>query len=315
MDNRIREIVENIKDMPFSGEDAGFDVPLDQYTTMKVGGPAEALFKPKTQDGCLVLLRELVKNGIHFFVLGGGSNLVIRDKGINGAVIGTHNLNSICLDEEKMELRCGSGVTVGAVIDFCLEHHLGGMEYFSGLPGTVGGASYMNARCYERNFSEYIKSVDYIDTEAEELSISRYEMDAADWDYKKSPFTGRKTLITGVILTGLRKLESQEEQKAFEEACAHYLEDRKNKGHFKCPSAGSVFKNNRSFGKPSGKLIDEAGLKGFSVGGAQIAPWHGNFIINRGNAKAKDIKDLVELVQKKVFENTGFLLEPEIIFV
>ena len=139
--------------------------------------------------------------------------------------------------------------------------------------------------------------------------IDEYIFDSKDWDYKKSPFQSGDKFIVEVNF----KVHKGRKNDIFDKA-ESYITDRELKGHFKYPSAGSVFKNNRSFGKPSGKIIDEVGLRGFSVGDAQVAPWHGNFIINTGSATAMDVKKLVEHIQKNVQEKTGFLLECEIIF-
>ena len=316
MCSRIREIGENIKNCPFFRGDVDFDVSLKEYTTMKVGGKCGLFISPCDIESLEYTVKYLENNKVSFFILGGGSNLVISDEGIKSAVISTHRLNSISLSEKDgINLECGSGVTIKDLIDFCIRNDIGGLENFAGLPGTAGGASFMNARCYEKNFSDYIKSIKYIDLESAGREVKEYHKDNADWAYKKSPFMSHRCFIISVTLTSLSRLKTDCERVNFIKRCDFYIEDRRQKGHFKCPSAGSVFKNNRSFGSPSGKLIDETGLKGFSIGGAQIAPWHGNFIINTGNASAKDIKDLVELVQKKVYEKTGFLLEPEIIFV
>ena len=135
-------------------------------------------------------------------------------------------------------------------------------------------------------------------------------MQSSDWEYKKSPFQTNKWIVLEVVY----KVEKLSDNSKIVEKNNFYVEDRRQKGHFKFPSAGSVFKNNRSFGKPSGKLIDEAGLKGFTIGGAQIAPWHGNFIINCGNAKSDDILALVNKAKETVKEKFGFELECEILF-
>jgi len=318
MNSRIREIDENIKKCDFFKGNVSFDESLKEYTTMKVGGRAELLIKPFDYDSCAAVLKLCKLNHVPYFILGGGSNLVINDNGIDGVVLATHNLGSIekiCENDTEVKLKCGSGTTIKQIIDYCIENNIEGLQYFSGLPGTIGGASFMNARCYEHNICEYIESVEYIDLEDENFSLKTYIMDKKDWDYKKSPFMTQKSLIISVNLANLNIIIDSADKDVFETKCQYYIDDRKNKGHFISPSAGSVFKNNRDFGKPSGKLVDEAGLKGIAVGGAQVAPWHGNFIINNNNATAADIKNLVELVQKKVYENTGFLLEPEIIFV
>ncbi len=208
-------------------------------------------------------------------------------------------------------LTAGAGTLTDAVVLYAAEHALTGIECFASLPGTVGGAAYMNARCYEKSLSDVISSVTYLDA-SDGFAEKTLTVRESDWSYKHSPFTGTKNIVTSVTFA---LSLSDSSPKTLLEKCSFYEEDRRKKGHFKFPSAGSVFKNNRNFGKPTGALIDECGLKGTLRGGAQIAPWHGNFIINRGSASAQDIKELVTLAQTAVRECTGFNIEPEIIFV
>lgn len=348
----IREIGEKFKKYRIFNGDVSFDVPLKNHTTMKVGGNAAVFVQPKNVVSAALVISICRKNNIPFFVLGGGSNLVFSDSGFNGIVLSTSLLNGISFtgvpEKNLVVLKCGSGVKNSEVSDFCMKKGFSGMESFAGLPGTCGGGAFMNARCYETSISDVLFSARYLDIDEiktlsdEEVVLletdkaesikdvllksaeKEYFMDAKDWAYKLSPFMDGKKLLTQVCYTlkplDLSVLESGEDasEKVRGEIHAlnrHYIQERINKGHFKAPSAGSVFKNNHDFGKPSGKLIDEAGLKGTELGGAQIAPWHGNFIINNGNATAQDIKGLVKLCQDKVKEQTGFFMEPEIIFV
>ena len=189
------------------------------------------------------------------------------------------------------------------------------IEQFAGLPGSVGGAVYMNARCFDKSISDILFSVSTmeIDRKNHKTTLNQEHFNACDWAYKKSPYQGGNRFITTVTFLLTQKNASEQDKIAAE--CKKYIAERVNKGHFKYPSAGSVFKNNHDFGKPSGMIIDEAGLRGTTIGGAKVADFHGNFIINTGNAKASDIKALVELVQAKVHEKYGFFLETEIIFV
>ena len=173
----------------------------------------------------------------------------------------------------------------------------------------------MNARCFDRSISDLFHSADYFVIEGKKSRRASLPYTPSDWDYKKSPFqnTSSPRYITSV--TFHLQQAAKEEHERIAQACKKYIAERVNKGHFKYPSAGSVFKNNHAFGAPSGKLIDQCGLKGLQIGGAQIAPFHGNFIINTGNARAKDVKDLVIKAQETVKNKFGFNLEPEIIFV
>ncbi len=350
----IRETGENIKNSPLFNGTVEYDVPLKEFTTMKVGGPAELLVKPDDAISLAVAASVLKHDGVNIFVLGGGSNTVVRDGGISGAVIMTDNLNAIGIEPGKaapyqledfpevneaveISLTAGAGTTIKQLTEWCARYGLSGVENFSGLPGTFGGAVFMNARCYGIDFSSIIQSIQYVDLdclpenldqkETYEISeldvIDTYMYSEGDWSYKKSPFQGKRWIITSVTIA-LKGLDVYVSGGlgASPAVCdyilkrnAHYEDDRRDKGQFRAPSAGSVFKNNHEYGKPSGQIIDEVGLKGNKIGGAQVAPWHGNFIINMGNATASDVESLVEFVKEKVVENTGFMLEPEVIFV
>ena len=362
MANSIREIGENIKNSQFFKGSVSFDEPLSAHTTMKVGGAAALFIEPADTSSAAAVFGLCRTQGIPVFTLGGGSNLVVSDEGFDGAVVSSGKMNSVeiqfvpgdadsFLAQENKELAdglppyksvplvsgiepcvvevsCGAGAKMDDIAACCAKFGILGLEHFAGLPGTAGGGAYMNARCYEKNMSDVLASVEYIDagklTGVEKnCSPTTYVMNQADWSYKHSPFQKMNAFITRVQFRGLclddricfpDKEADSLLQQFVQNYNNHFVQDRTAKGHFRAPSAGSVFKNNHDFGKPSGKLVDEAGLKGFSVGGAQIAPWHGNFIINTGNATAADIHSLVVLAQQKVKERTGFLLEPEIIF-
>ena len=251
--------------------------------------------------------------------------------------------------EEFKALQIDSGASWGSVISFCRENNLGGFEAFTGLSGTVGGALFMNATCFGLSACDNLLSVRYFDLHDGE--IHEYQKNEADWGYKKSPFQNLLTtdyadytdsseggvagaspqrgeratkcergerllplpLITGKIILSAKFSVTTGFDSEKSEKC---ISDRKEKGHFRAPSAGSAFKNDAVHGIIAGKVIDECGLKGFSVGGAQIAPWHGNFIINpEQKASAEDVKKLSDEVKKIVFEKKGVRLENEILFI
>jgi UDP-N-acetylmuramate dehydrogenase len=187
------------------------------------------------------------------------------------------------------------------------ENSLSGMEFIAGLPGTIGGALWMNARCYEKSVSDMLIDVKILN---EDLKIESVPYNPNDYDYKTSPFQKRHVLI----LCARFRLKKAPKEKIFSDM-EFFRNDRKLKHHYDFPSAGSVFKNNHKFGKPSGKIIEELGLRGTQIGGARIADWHGNFIINTGNASAKDIKSLIKLVQDRAKKNLDIELESEIILL
>jgi UDP-N-acetylmuramate dehydrogenase len=175
------------------------------------------------------------------------------------------------------------------------------------MPGTLGGAVWMNARCYEREIADCLLEAEYLDTEQ---NLRRMLRRGEDFSYKTSPFQGRDWLILRARFA-LRPRNPGDIRREMEE----HRRDREARGHYRFPSAGSVFKNNRAFGKPAGRIIDELGLRGFTLGGAAVAPYHGNIIINTGNATAADIRNLAEAVAGRVQTALGFNLEPEIRYV
>ncbi|MBO7582227.1 MAG: UDP-N-acetylmuramate dehydrogenase [Treponema sp.] len=304
--------------------------PLAPKTTFKVGGPADLFIAPENYYSFQIAIDALLQNNVRFFIMGGGSNIVFADEGFRGAVVCTSNFNdtayyppsNISPQFGKIELKknqalitCFCGTPMASLVKFCTENTISGLEQFAGLPGSVGGAVYMNARCFDKSISNVLFSVSTmeIDREAKKITLNQELFDSSAWAYKKSPYQGGNRFITTATFLLTQKNASEQDKIASE--CKKYIAERVNKGHFKFPSAGSVFKNNRDFGKPSGQIIDEAGLRGTAIGGAKVADFHGNFIINTGNAKAADIKSLVQLVQDKVHEKYGFSLETEIIFV
>lgn len=296
--------------------------PMATKNTFKVGGNAAVFVLPENVSQLQSALAGSAAAEAPYFLLGGGSNIVFPDDTYNGVIISTENLNSITMTDDKPEnlpddkvlVTCEAGTPMAAFVKFCTEHSLKGAETFAGLPGTIGGAVYMNARCFEKSISDILYQTEHIDfTKPTQSKIVTMDFNPADWDYKKSPFQTSKKLCIASATFCLTYAPDEKTQ--IEADCKKYIAERVDKGHFKFPSAGSVFKNNHNFGAPSGKIIDQAGLRGYTIGGAQVAPFHGNFIINVNNATAADIKKLVEYVQKTVQTQTGFLLEPEIIFI
>jgi UDP-N-acetylmuramate dehydrogenase len=313
-----------------------FDEPMRLHTTFKIGGPADCFAEPESAGELIALLDLARELGLPVSVIGGGSNLLVADRGIRGLVIslarmcGIERVNAAEIDNaagsaaaEREDLsvfvRSGAGVTMEALVAWCAERGIAGLERFAGLPGTVGGAAYMNARCYERSVSDVFFRAEVLSFQDGRYTIQEKALNRADWDYKKSPFQTRNGVDqarideTAVILLSVSFRLARGDVESIQSQMADYVKDRECKGHFRFPSAGSMFKNNRAFGKPSGKIIDELGLRGFRVGDAQVAPWHGNFVINAGNATAAEVKALVDEVRARVRALTGFELEPEVI--
>ena len=297
------------------------NVKISSFTSFKIGGNADIYIAPSSLEELKAALAFIQEEHIPAILLGGGSNLLIPDEGIRGAVIHTSRLNKILLVEStgKLFVQVEAGALMQDLTEFCAEHGLTGLEDFAGLPGTVGGAVFMNARCYEKSISDVLVSVSALYFSEKGYILQEYNCRKKDWSYKQSPFqpsNKRYAAIDGnrpVIVSATFGVE-QGDAILIRKIMESRIADRTAKGHFKLPSAGSVFKNNHTFGKPSGQLIDEAGLRGLRIGDAQVAPWHGNFIVNAGSATAREVAELIAAIQKRVKDKTGFELEPEIIF-
>jgi len=303
-----------------------FDEPMREHTTFKVGGPADIFVEPASSDELVALVNLFSSGEAPVSVLGGGSNLLVADKGIRGAVVSLSRLDSITVPPAPegfpsggIPVRVGAGRSMGSLTEWCADRELTGLERFAGLPGTVGGAVFMNARCYDIAIADVFFAAECLHFGLEGCTIQQAGFVPDQWGYKASPFQRRDGADPLVLAPGSRVVLSVDlalrsgNGDEIRAEMARYVEDRTEKGHFRYPSAGSMFKNNRDFGSPSGKIIDEVGLRGFRVGDAQVAPWHGNFVINLGSATAADLRELVELVRQRVFEATGFSLESEVI--
>jgi UDP-N-acetylmuramate dehydrogenase len=311
----LRKFIEKInREAHFSGE-LRYDEPMSRHTTFKVGGNADAWVMPDKgvfQSYTAKLLEATGKEGIPVFILGSGANIVVGDGGLRGIVLDTGSWQGIDKPEQSEEegvfsVRLLSGSSVDGIADQLAEEGLSGLEFLAGMPGSVGGAIWMNARCYEKSISDVLLETEILDEDQKRQAIPFHP---EDFSYKRSPFQGRKILI----LSGRFAMRVKEPEKIRNEM-AFCRRDREEKGHYRFPSAGSVFKNNRAFGDPTGKIIDRLGLRGLRIGGAQVAPWHGNIIINTGDASAADIKQLVAEIARRVKQERGFDLESEILFI
>ncbi|MDR0497399.1 MAG: UDP-N-acetylmuramate dehydrogenase [Treponema sp.] len=292
----------------FSG-DLKYDEPMSGHTSFKIGGNADIWVRPCKDifpEYAKILLKAADEEGLPVFVLGAGANILVSDMGIRGIVLDTGAWEGI-EDESCEVVRVLSGTSVDGLTDQLADKGLSGMEFLAGMPGSIGGAVWMNARCYEKSVSDVLIETEILD-ENHDKQIILYCPE--DFGYKKSLFQDRKTLI----LSALFAVQKRAPEEMRNDMAAH-RQDRDDKGHYRFPSAGSAFKNNRDFGDPTGKIIDQLGLRGFSIGGAQIAPWHGNIVINTGDARAKDIRSLMDEVAMRVKEERGFDLESEILFV
>ena len=315
--NKIHEVIETcLKKCPCL-VDVRYSESMKEHTTFKVGGPADCWVCPKGEvfaAFCSELIKAAKIENIPVFVLGGGANIVVSDKGIRGIVLdmGQWSSEGACfLDQDDCGIAFKSGTGIDQAVEIAASAGLSGLEFLAGMPGTIGGAVWMNARCYDREISDFLTWVEIIDCDYE---IKRITIDKSlketEFGYKISPFQKMEALI----LNAAFNLEKGNRENIKIEIDKN-RQDRVNKGHYLFPCAGSAFKNNRKFGKPTGALVDELGMKGLKRGNARIAPFHGNIIINTGSAKAADIRALTDEVAARVKTATGFILEPEILFV
>lgn len=280
------------------------------HTTFRVGGPADILIRPVTVAdlrSCLLWARQ---EHVGVFTLGGGANILVADKGIRGLVVdmtGLQDCNFHPDGDTAMIMDIQAGLAVSQAASLAAERGLGGLDFIYSMPGSVGGAVYMNARCYGAEIADILVSVDYLDDTLEPRTLIP---ERSSFRYKDTPFQNQAWVITAAKV----RLQATDRDALWHHM--HSLEaDRSAKGHFSAPCAGSVFKNNHAFGEPSGKIIDSLGLRGHSVGGAQISPDHANIIVNSGGASAADIQNLIQYIHDRVLADRGFDLEPEVVMV
>lgn len=293
----MREIFENI----LGAENVLENEEMSKHTTFRIGGEAEYFLMPDSAEKLSRLLCELNRVKMPYFILGNGSNLLVGDEGIDGAVISLcKRMSNIKCEGSELYAECG--VLLSRVASEALKNELCGFEFASGIPGTVGGAVYMNAGAYGSEMSGIVKSVDYADKSGRIQTV-----DSADcgFGYRKSVFAERGDIILGCRLS-LEKGRAEDIRAEMNELTKR----RVTKQPLDKPSAGSVFK--RPEGYFAGGLIEQAGLKGFSIGGAQVSEKHAGFIINTGGATAADVIKLIRHIQKTVFDQFGVMLETEI---
>ena len=276
--------------------------PMRAHTTFKIGGEADIFIIPASPAALISAVKKCTELEIPYFILGNGSNLLVSDGGIEGAVISLSGINSISSDGEK--ITCGAGAMLSSVCLKALSLSLTGLEFAYGIPGTAGGALYMNAGAYGGQMADVIESAECLTASGEIKTLKKEDMRLG---YRSSVFKKGGLIIISLTLA-LKKGDKAEIKAEMDDL----LNRRKQKQPLEYPSAGSTFK--RPEGYFAGALIEKNGLKGLTVGGAQVSEKHAGFVINRGGATAADVKALIGKIQKKVFENDGVMLEPEVIF-
>ena len=280
-----------------------FNEPMKKYSTFKIGGPAECLIKVESKEELKEVLEMAKKYDIPVTVLGNGSNVLVSDKGISGITI-IIKIERLEIIEEKGKERIivGAGEKIAKLGRIFLQKEISGFEEISGIPGTIGGAVRMNAGAHGKEMKDIVRKVKCMDYDGNEKEFSNEQM---QFDYRKSILKEEKYVVIEVEM--LLQKGNKEEIKAKMDEYAKY---RKEKQPIEFPSAGSTFKRGNDF--ITAKLIEDAGLKGYSIGDAEVSTKHSGFIINKGNATAKDVLQLVEYIKEKVYEKFQKKIELEI---
>lgn len=301
--NTYKDLLENMKE-----SNIYMNEPMSNHTSFKIGGKADIFIKIKTIEDLKFVINYCKQKNIFITIIGNGSNLLVKDNGIRGITIQV-DFQDIQIKEENNNnnenetlVTVGSGVKLGALSMILQKKSLSGLEFASGIPGTIGGAVRMNAGAYGTEFKEIVESVTYIDNKGDIQTIKNEE---AEFSYRYSKFVNTNDIILSTVLK-----VKKEDEKEIENKMQQYLQSRKEKQPINIPSAGSTFKRGTDF--IAAQLIDQAGLKGYNIGGAQVSQKHAGFIVNTGNATAKDVIELTDYVIKTVYEKYGKKLELEI---
>lgn len=280
------------------------------HTSFRIGGPADVFAVPLIPHDVHELLRYANEARLPVFVLGGGANILVSDRGIRGLVIDMTKLTGVRSRGtvgDQFIVEAGAGLPISDASSWAARNGLEGLEFIYSMPGTVAGAVWMNARCYSAEIFDVLAYVDVMTANGRER---RYQPAAEDFGYKVSPFQKSDSIMVNV---GFR-LKLGDRERLWEQMRSHES-DRRRKGHFDLPCAGSFFKNNRSFGRPTGALLDEIGMKGVSRGGARVSDKHANIVVNTGSATASDVRALADHMASEARRLLGVELEREVLLV
>ncbi|MEE1417509.1 MAG: UDP-N-acetylmuramate dehydrogenase [Lachnospiraceae bacterium] len=278
--------------------------PMKKHITFRVGGPAACFLTPSTKEQIREILHICQEEKTPYFILGNGSNLLVSDQGFDGVVLQVYkNMNQVTVEGEH--LRVQAGALLSATARKALEAGLTGMEFAAGIPGTMGGAAVMNAGAYGGEMKDILESVTVLTPEGEQKELNNEELQLG---YRTSVVKEKGYIVLEAVLS-LKKGDPE----AIKSRMDELKEQRVTKQPLEYPSAGSTFK--RPEGYFAGKLIQDAGLRGYQVGGAQVSEKHCGFVINKENATAKDVVDLIHDVQRIVYEKFQVQLETEVKFL
>lgn len=298
----MQEIYKQLIQEGIVKENIFLDEPMSKHTSFKTGGNADLFIKVYSVEEIKSVLKVSKENNIPLFVIGNGTNLLVKDEGYRGIIL------QIKLEDTKIndtEVIVQSGIKNATLSKKLVENNLTGFEFASGIPGTIGGAIKMNAGAYGSEMKDIVQEVTFLDYEGNIHTINNLE---CEFSYRHSKFFNEKA----IILETKFKFEKGNKEE-IQERIDELLKQRKEKQPIEYPNAGSTFKRGENY--ITAKLIDECGLKGYSIGGAQVSEKHAGFIINKGNCTSKDILDLIEYVKTKVKEKFGedINLEVEVI--
>ena len=278
-----------------------YNEPMSKHTSFKTGGPCDLYVEVGNKQDLITLLSIIKDNNIPFTIVGNGSNLLVRDGGLDGIAI---KFKDKTIEINDLEVTAASGVVNAYLGNVLLNHELGGFEFACGIPGTIGGAIYMNAGAYGSEMKNVITEVEFVNLD--NLEIETLKNEELDFSYRHSAFQDK---IKGFIISAKMHFErsnSNEIQAKMNEA----RDKRFNSQPIEYPSAGSTFKRIDNF--LTSKAIDEAGLKGYTIGGAQVSEKHAGFIVNKGNATSQDIIDLIDYVKKVIYEKYNKKIDTEV---
>ncbi len=288
-------------------ENIKYNEPMRDHTTMKVGGNAKIFIEPKNEQQIINVIKYAKENNINYYVIGNGSNLVVKDEGIDGIVlkIGSRFADVDFLDQTHIKVFAGYPLVKLSYL--AKEKSLSGLEFASGIPGTIGGAVRMNAGAYGSEMVNVVERVGVLNTNTyEAFELSNEE---AKFSYRHSIFVDKPEYVVTYAIIKLEKgIKDEIEAKMNENNTS-----RKEKQPIEYPSSGSTFK--RGDGFITAKIIDDLGLKGYKIGGAEVSTKHAGFVINSSNAKAKDVLDLIEYIKEKAHKELNIVLEEEVVIL
>ncbi len=290
--------MENLKNI---AQNVYFNEPMKNHTTFKIGGPADVFIEAVSIDEIKDAVSFCKEKNIPYMIMGNGSNMLVGDKGIRGVVIQvSKHMNKVEIDGETVIAE--AGILMSGLANALLKAELSGFETLSGIPGTLGGGIYMNAGAYGGELKDIVESVTYVDKNGD---IKTAYPDELDFSYRHSMFETGEYVILSCVMK-LKKGNYEEIKSAMQD----YNKRRSDKQPLAMPSAGSTFK--RPDGYFAGKLIQDCGLMGYSIGGAQVSEKHAGFVVNKGDATAEDVLSLIKYIQDTVKEKFGVRLEPEV---